>query len=402
LRRPFALLAVLAAALVIPAWGGGTAWAQGYRYQRAAPPPEEDDGFHVPFLDFLFGPDRRQRRPPPQYRRAPPQERPRRAPGPPRRAVHAPPAHRAPPKPTTFVAVLGDAFADELAAGLSDALSDHPEVGIVLDVDDDKGLLDKDADWQKMARQIHAQSEKVAAVVVMLGPTAHPPKDAARQGEAADDEPDSEGGGRQPRGPAPWVDLYAAKVDGLMLSLRQDSTPVIWVGLPPVSDPVASTNNAAVNRLVRQRVAALGGIFVDPWDNFTDSDGNFIERGPDVEGRLARLRAADGIHFTEAGARELAQAVVKDLRPLLAADNGEASAAAAALVAAQPHVPGTSRIILLNVPPRSPGATLLPAATTVVSTDADLALAERAQVQGLPVPAKAGRADDYRWPPGEK
>jgi hypothetical protein len=377
------LLVLAAVALAALAAGVGPAAAQ------------EDDSFHIPFFDFLFG--RREQPPPPQYmprtRAAPRVQRLPRRSGPARAHVAHAPRHVV--KPTTFVVVLGDAYANDLAGGLSDALADHPGVGIVLDVDPEKGLLDKDAGWQQMGREVHTGGDKVAAVVVMLGPRAD--RRGGRAAEPAPRSDDDEAGAALP-GPSPWVDLYAARADQLMLSLRQGGTPVIWVGLPPVKDAAAAADNAALNRLMRRHVAALGGIFIDPWDSFTDSDGNYVVRGPDVDGRVVRLRRADGVHFTAAGARKLAQLVAADLRPLLAAPAGDAGAAAAALVAAQPHLPGTSRIILLNAPPRSPGATLLPAAAPAPASDADLALAHRALVEGLPVPSDPGRADDWTWP----
>jgi hypothetical protein len=199
--------------------------------------------------------------------------------------------------------------------------------------------------------------------------------------------------------PSPWVDLYAARMNDLIGRLRQGGTPVIWVGLPPVEDPAASADNAALNRLVRQRVTALGGVFVDPWDSFTGGDGAYAARGPDMDGNMVRLRRVDGVHFTEAGARKLAQIVAARLRPMLAPKDGGSAVAAAVQATVRPHPPGTSRIILLGAPPRSPGAVLLPPAPAADAADPDLALAKRALVQGLPVPARAGRADDYAWPP---
>jgi hypothetical protein len=307
-------------------------------------------------------------------------------------------------QPTKFVAVFGDAFADELAKGLSDALSGHPEIGIALDVDPKKGLLDHDTNWRQMAGQIRGQGAAIVAVVVMLGATAQPGGGAgagaadSSTGPAASADDEAVGPSPAP-GPSPWVDLYAARMDGLMRALREGGTPVIWVGLPPVEDPAASADNAAVNRLVRQRVTALGGVFVDPWNSFVGEDGTFARRGPDADGNVVPLRSADGTHFTDAGARKLAQIVAAELRPMLAPKGSDAAVAAAVRASAQPHPPGTSRIILLNAPPRSPGAALLPPAPPAAAADADLALAKRALVQGLPVPARTGRADDYAWPP---
>jgi hypothetical protein len=320
---------------------------------------------------------------------------PRRTPAAPARA---PAIRHKPAPPSIFVTMFGDRFADELAGGLSDALADRPDIGIVAEVKPDAGLLDPGTDWLALAREVHGGNKKVDALVVMLGPG-----DAARAASAARPPPPPVAEGETAPAPArtPWVDLYAAKVDELLLALGQGHTPVLWVGLPPVEDAGLSADHAVLNELVRQRVQALGGVFVDPWDAFADSAGHYVERGPDVEGRMVRLRATDGIHFSPAGARKLGQEVATALRPLLGRPGESAEAAAAAAAAAAPHLPGASRIVLLGAAPRSPGAVLLPPATTEPPPGPDAAAAAQAMAQGLPVPARPGRADDFSWPPGE-
>jgi len=52
-----------------------------------------------------------------------------------------------------------------------------------------------------------------------------------------------------------------------------------------------------------------GIVYVDVWDGFVDEDGRFAQSGPDFEGQTRRLRAGDGVHFTQAGARKLAHFV---------------------------------------------------------------------------------------------
>ncbi|HVV95389.1 MAG TPA: hypothetical protein VHD15_18415 [Hyphomicrobiales bacterium] len=384
---------VLALAMV----AGVLAWSGPAAAQRIIHVVPEEEAEPAPggigsFFDFLFG--REQRRAPPPVRQ--PQRRyvPERAPAP----ARAPAIRRKPPPPSIFVAMFGDRFADELAGGLSDALANRPDIGIVAEVKPDAGLLDKDTDWQGLAREVHDRNKKVNAVVVMVGPGA-----AARAASAQRPPSPSAADGESAAAPvrSPWVDLYVARVDELVLTLGQGRTPVVWVGLPPVEDPGLSADHAFLNELVRQRVQALGGIFVDPWDAFADSAGHYAERGPDVEGRIVRLRATDGIHFSDAGARKLGQEVATELRRILGRPGENSDEAAAAAVAAAPHLPGASRIVLLGAPPRSPGAQLLPPATTEPPPGPDAAAAQRAMAEGLPVPSRKGRADDFSWPPDQ-
>ncbi len=57
-----------------------------------------------------------------------------------------------------------------------------------------------------------------------------------------------------------------------------------------------------------------GAIYVDVWDGFVDEGNRFAVQGPDFEGQVRRLRTADGVHFTAAGARKLAHYLEKEIR----------------------------------------------------------------------------------------
>src|SRR5215831_1076751 len=54
--------------------------------------------------------------------------------------------------------------------------------------------------------------------------------------------------------------------------------------------------------LYRARAERAGIVYVDIWDGFVDDQGRYTLQGPDFEGQIRRLRSADGVHFTKAGA----------------------------------------------------------------------------------------------------
>lgn len=357
-----------------------------------APPPQpepQQQGFQIPILGFIFsriGAALSSSQPQYQY------QQPDMAPTRPRADAAPRAAPRRAVQPRMHVAVMGDSLAENLAQGLTDALADRPEVALIRKLRPGTGFLKSGANWEGTAREILANEKPVNAIVVMLGPTDDPvPPDAKAETEAAPDRPR-----------AAWTDVYAARVDDLLVQLRQKNIPLIWVGLPPVRDAATSADHAFVNDLVRERVRAFGGIFVDPWEGFVDEDARFVASGPTIEGRSARLRSADGVHFTRAGARKLAHYVEVELRPILAPGDDDAAAAAAAIATA-PVAPGTSRIILLGSPPRAPGAMLaggptVEQAVAPAAPAADTEIAERVLVRGEPAKTRAGRADDYSWP----
>lgn len=315
---------------------------------------------------------------------------------------------------TVFVAVMGDSLAENLSPGLSDALSERPEVGLVRELRSGTGLLEENkTSWRQAADEILARQPPVAAAVIFISPTDDPP--AKKKGEVA------------PSGPAvptsaPWMDAYATKVDEIALAFRQRNTPLLWVGLPPVEDSKATAEYLFLNDIIRQRVAALGGTFIDVWEGFVE-DEQFTVQGPNIEGRTVRLRTADGVHFTKAGARKIGHAVELELRSILAPkDQGDAMSDIGGVDPGAPTVPGSSRILMLGMSPRTPGAILTPPAPPaapekkseynpgiiagpegkapdpLAAKTAAPVVTEDALVTGAAVPVKPGRADDFAWP----
>jgi hypothetical protein len=121
-------------------------------------------------------------------------------------------------------------------------------------------------------------------------------------------------------------------------------------------------------------------------------------QGPDFEGQIRRLRTADGVHFTKAGAVKLASYVDRELRRALS--NRIAPVALPAPEAA-PKSGATGA--------RPDVGPVLP--LTAASVDsADLAgggratqnvsdpIAAKVLTRGDPLPPATGRADDFSWP----
>src|SRR6185503_12053925 len=86
------------------------------------------------------------------------------------------------------------------------------------------------------------------------------------------------------------------------------------VGLPAVRGAKATSDALFLDALYREGAAKAGITYVDVWDGFVDEGGRFLQQGPDFEGQIRRLRAGDGVHFTQAGARKLAHYVEKEIR----------------------------------------------------------------------------------------
>lgn len=367
---------------------------------------------------------------------------------------HAPSPRKSETAPLTTIVVMGDSMADWLAYGLELAYADSPEMGVVRRHRTWSGLVRNDQksdhpDWPATAREILA-GENANFVVMMVGlndrqsirerPPVHPapPKPTAQKnGKEAKDAKDAKEAkdgkdgkdqketkdeqaangeasapSSQPTGPGgtyefrseKWADFYVKRIDETIAALKSKNVPVIWVGLPPIRGTKSMSDISYLNDLYRSRAEKAGIIYVDVWDGFVDESGRFAVQGPDFEGQIRRLRTPDGVYFTKAGARKLAHYVEREIQRVM---NNRATPVSLPvtdepLPQTPTPKPGTSM-------PRPMSGPVVPLTANVNESNELLGggsphqsvsdpTATRVLVKGDPIPAPAGRADDFAWP----
>jgi hypothetical protein len=328
--------------------------------------------------------------------------------------------------PTTSIVVMGDAMADWLAYGLEDAFADAPEIAVVREAKRNSGLLRyeyrSDLDWWHAARDILAR-EKADYVVMMLGVSDHQnisEKELAREAskEEADkkaddkpqdriDDPDSSIIAPEPGKKAgviefrsdKWAEIYGRRIDATIAALKSKGVPVFWVGLPSIRGTKATADAVYLNDLYRARAERAGAVYVDIWDGFVDEAGKFSAQGPDFEGQVRRLRTGDGVYFTKSGARKLAHYVEREIRRYMnnravpmALPTGPIGPTPEAKSAVRPLA---GPVLPLTITPPNSDELAGGNETRPVHSDA---IAASVLVKGDPVPAPAGRADDFSWP----
>ena len=254
------------------------------------------------------------------------------------------PASNAPPPAaaTFFVAVMGDSLGSLLSTGLQENYATTPDIGVLKRARDSSGLVRDDFyDWPKAARDIANEARRIDVAVMLIGSN---DRQAIRQG-AESFEPFS------PR----WRELYAARVDAVLAPFREKKIPVVWVGLPIMKNESYSADIAKLNEIYREHAARDGDVFVDLWESSADERGQFNAFGPDVNGQIVKLRTADGVHFTAAGARSVALFVANEIKKFYDAHRSltpeaQPSAAAPSDQSAQPGA---------ATPPAAPGAPVI-------------------------------------------
>lgn len=320
--------------------------------------------------------------------------------------------------PTHHVHVIGDSLAELLAQGLKDRLAEvSPGVVTVRRTRSSSGLVRDDYhDWPKALAELFAGPDPVDLIVIMMG---------SNDRQALRDET-----GAHEFRTERWQQLYAKRIDALLAMAREKQVPVQWIGMPIMQAQRLSADMVYLNAIARERVLAAGGTYTDLWEAFAGSSGEYAAVGPDTSGQTARLRTADGIHFTRAGIGKLGFFAARDTvamlgpekeRPAIAAlpqdlsdkvkEGTQVTPSAPAYATTIPlpgsleglplvlERPASGPVLELTAPARSPEGRLLQNRPLAYS-NADALAVEQALAHGVPPAAKPGRTDDYRWQRG--
>jgi uncharacterized protein len=350
-------------------------------------PPAAAQGWGFNWLEQMLRPQRPAAYPPPAARER--ERRPRAS-----RAI-ARPVEKKPETPAVppsfFVTVMGDSLGQLLGQGLAEAFAARADIAIQQKARQDSGLVRSDFyDWVKVSQDLLASGDKINVAVILIGSNDH---QTLRDGT----------GNYEPHSPK-WDEIYTARIEAIATQFRDKKIPLIWVGLPIMKSDRMSKEALVLNEFYKEHATKAGATYVDIWEAFGDDRGAFAVSGPDIEGQVVRLRSADGIHFTKAGARKLAHFVEDDIKRVLDATEPEDDTQFAKLTPELqgPHLPTPSADLPLPKPPIGP---ILP--LTALPTSHDGLLASRTAKDPLPrleqasdisTPPKPGRADDFSWP----
>lgn len=290
------------------------------------------------------------------------------------------------------ILVIGDFMASGLAEGLDAAFAANPAIRIVERANGSSGFVRDDVyNWPEQVKSL-IETEKPAAVVVMLGSN-------DRQQMRVNDVRE------QPRSEN-WTKEYERRTEAFGEALASTKVPYLWVGMPAFKAPKMTSDMLAFNDIYHSAAEKNGGEFVDVWDGFVDENGAFVSTGPDMNGQAVRLRSDDGINVSKAGKRKLAFYTEKPLAKILglAAPGSVVTAAAPAGAPVEaPSLPAAPIVVdrtvpmLLNDPALDGGTELLGAAATP-KANPDLP-GEKLILEGKAPEASPGRADDFSWPP---
>ncbi|MGD0639622.1 MAG: SGNH family hydrolase, partial [Roseiarcus sp.] len=317
----------------------------------------------------------------------------------------------APVQPTFFIDVLGDSLGVLTASGLTEAFADKPEIAVADKSREASGLVRDDYyDWTKAAHDLATGKDHVNFVVMMVGINdLQPMRDGADTLDPLSDR---------------WRALYGQRVEAVVAPFQAAHIPVAWVGLPPMRTDRLNAEVVKLNEIDREHAEKAGAKYIDIWDAFADENGQYDAYGPNVDGQNVKLRGADGILFTKAGARKVAHFLEAEIKRVFDKDRPQNDAAtlppdieqAAGDINAQirremgaPEGPGAPGSPAPIAPPKPLAGPILSLTALPVSPDGALAAREatpagepqavaRVLRFGEPVDPRTGRADDFSWP----
>ena len=310
--------------------------------ERAPPPPPPPPSVRLAPLPRVVpspaSPSRVARRP--LLRRSAP------APHEPARAAPLPANSEKPVATPAFVtAVLGDSLGVLMQQGLQEAFAERPEMAFLRKTRESSGLVREDYyDWPKNVRDLLNAPEHLDLAIMMIGSNDHQAiRDGAEYAEAL-----------TPR----WREIYGNRVEALAAQFRARHIPLVWVGMPIMKNERMSADMIQFNEIYRERAGKAGAIYIDIWEAFLDEGAKYDAIGPDVNGEMVKLRTADGVHLTKAGARKLAHFAEVEVKRAYEAATAKSDPALAAL-AALGEKPGVAPVPDAAAPPFDADMTLL-------------------------------------------
>jgi hypothetical protein len=156
-------------------------------------------------------------------------------------------------------------------------------------------------DWPKTIETTLAANARIKLMVVFLGPN----------------DPWNFPNPEQPQGPylsfksQPWEMVYRSRVARILAAAEAHRVQVIWMGVPAMRKPLLDEQMNYLNGVLSDAVA--GKAIWLPTQPVLNTSSRYADSML-IDGAQVKLRSKDGIHFSLAGQKRLAQDVFKHIQ----------------------------------------------------------------------------------------
>lgn len=111
-----------------------------------------------------------------------------------------------------------------------------------------------------------------------------------------------------------WREVYRERVKAMMRALAASGGRVLWIGLPPMRDPVLARRMGHLNWLFRSGADSVPRVEYLEVGMLMSDNGAFASYVKQRDGSRLQMRLEDGVHYTPAGARTIARWVADWVR----------------------------------------------------------------------------------------
>ena len=119
-----------------------------------------------------------------------------------------------------------------------------------------------------------------------------------------------------------FFDAYRQSVEAIGQSANEAGATLGWIGLPNMRESRFAAAAQRLNGVMQDGAEASGGLFIPTWAATSDEAGHFRNSVATADRLERRLRADDGVHFSDIGYRLMARLAFDQLagqRPGIAA-----------------------------------------------------------------------------------
>jgi hypothetical protein len=129
-------------------------------------------------------------------------------------------------------------------------------------------------------------------------------------------------------GSAEWIRVYQQRTQDFLAMLTVNGARVVWMALPPMKAAEYSSRIDLINRISLSVVSANpNAVWWNPAPYIGDEKGEYREFVEVANGKIERLRAADGIHMSNEGAELVAPPLMNWLNAVPSAGSAPIAAA---------------------------------------------------------------------------
>lgn len=276
------------------------------------------------------------------------------------------------------ILVIGDETANALLQGLTNTYKRTPSVTVSARVESNIGITNtKFYDWLD-ASDFTFVGERVRAVVVSIG--------------TFDRSPVTQNNEPIAFGTEEWDRVYRRRMVDVTAQLQLMGVPIIWMLPPPVIDDENTEKAVAIGNLHTNSLATTGFRVVNAFGGFTNQQGKYRTKGASLTGARVQLRTYDGLGFTRRGANKFAYYASREIDRIL----DDSLGLGFSLEDGAKKKRQENQVVNLTRPALRQNASLA-GSNGRVSAFFRNNLARDYFIEGKPLDAPVGRADDFSW-----